>query len=131
MKTVKTNISIESLLLWTAVIIAGYFGILHFDLPAWLAGVVPIHLLVQILMIKSTKYVISDNELLISRPFEKIPIKLDQIRSYSIQKTNLIKRFITGFPKEVVLLNYNKYDAIELLSTDPELIKSLWKPSKE
>ncbi len=72
-----------------------------------------------------TKYEIEEETLTARVLFEKQTVDLSKIRSYSISKPNLFKQYILGFPKETISVKYNKFDDMEILSTDQAILDKL------
>jgi uncharacterized membrane protein YdbT with pleckstrin-like domain len=125
MKKIKADISIVALLFWIIVLILFYTIIIKMTWPTWLVGFAPIYFVIQIIIFKMGHYRITEKELVINQYLKKYNISLDKIKSYEIKEASFLKRLITGLPKKTIFIKYNKYDSIELLTANEEIIKTL------
>ena len=72
-----------------------------------------------------SNYRITDTELVINQYFKEYKIALDKIKSYEIKDVNLLKRLFTGLPQKTIFIKYNKYDSIEILTANQDIVNVL------
>ena len=125
MKKINADISIGALLFWIIVLVLFYTQIFSLIWPIWLVGFAPIYFVTQILILKMSTYVLVGNSIVIKQYFKEIRIDFDKIKSYEIKDSSLIKSLFTGLPRKTIRIKYNKYDSIEILTVNNEIVKIL------
>lgn len=125
MKKINADISVLSLLFWMTIVLIFYILLFKLNWPVWFVGFAPIYSVIQIIILKMSNYKIGNNELVIYQYFKKYHVELDKIKSYTIKESNFFKQLLTGFPRKTIYIKYNKYDSIEILTSNQDIINTL------
>jgi len=124
MKTQYASISFFGLFFWIIVNTLFFAAFFLMHLPPWTVGFAPLFFIVYILMLKTTKYQFSDNEITIKSPFDKPQtIQTEDIQHYRVKKTNRLKQLF-GVPPFITFLKL-KQGSVELLTINRLVINSL------
>jgi predicted membrane protein len=124
MKTQYASISFFGLFFWIIVntLFFAVFFLMH--LPPWTIGFAPLFFIVYILMLKTTKYQFSDNEITIKSPFESTQIiQTKNIKHYRVKETNYLRQLF-GVPPFITFLKL-KQGSVELFTINRNVINSL------
>lgn len=114
-----------ALLFWITIVSVFYLLIFKFNLASWLVGFAPVYFVVQIVIMKMSKYKIDRNKIEIYQYFKKYDVEFDKIKSYTIKENKFLRQLFTGFPKKTIYIKYNKYDSIEILTSNQNIINIL------
>jgi len=125
MKTIPANISMSSVIFWVGFASLILVGKYFFDYTAWVLLIVPFNFLGQIALRKFTKYKLGEKDLVVKVFSDITTIELEKIRSHSIEEPSFFKKYFFGYPKKVIFVKYNKFDDMEILSTDKALLDRL------
>ncbi len=125
MKTIQSNISISSVIFWVGFASLILVGKYFFNYTTWILLIVPFNFLGQIALRKFTKYKLGDKDLIVKVFSDVTTVELEKIRSYSIVEPSFFKQYFLGFPKKVIFVKYNKFDDMEILSTDQAILDKL------
>lgn len=131
MQTIKSPFPYKTIILWLGIFVIFLFATDVNSMSSFLYVMIPVYFFILTYRFVMNKISITDNEIIVTVPFEKHIIQRDKVKNFEVKKRNLMVQIIFGIPKDVTQVEYNKYDTIQLNSADPLLLEALYKNLSE
>jgi len=116
---IKASTNLVGFILWTIVFSLLVFLSIYLNKKGLIYIIFPfLHFVGINLRNKLIKYELSSLELVVKVPFQPSAVQLNKVRSYTIEKNGFVKRYLLGYPHEIIALKYNRFDDLTILTTD-------------
>ncbi|MDP3353029.1 MAG: hypothetical protein Q8S44_04740 [Flavobacteriaceae bacterium] len=83
----------------------------------------PFYIIFLNLTNKFTTYTLTEQQFIQKKVFENVILNYENIRNVGLIKNSKFKRFFLGAANYSILLNYNKFDTLEVFNDQIELFK--------
>jgi hypothetical protein len=127
MKIIKPSFPFISVVFWLFGLILVMLFADRNSIFTYAFAFLPVHIIALTIRYITGKITISDNILSTKMSFDKYEVDLTKVKGFEVKKRNLFLQLLLGVPKEVTIVEYNKYDTIQLNSADPVLLEVLSK----
>ncbi len=126
MKTIKANKSYNALITWFIILLSLLLFSYYFHFSLISTAVYFFIFIPQLFVLLPTKYELSSDHLLVTTCwFFKSILEFNKVRSFTIHKPNRFRRLFFGHPSETIWVKYNKFDDVQLFTTNQEIINRL------
>ena len=110
---------------WLGITLLFYTLIYFQKWPTLTYSLAPIYFIINPLFLKTTTYSFQDDHLAVSSfYFNKTLIAYNSINHIVIKDSTWTQQLM-GMPPKVTLVNYGKYDSLNILNTSPKMIRQL------